>query len=257
MTTNYNNRSNNEPTKSAKPTNQWSKKILELVVKIGDIMRELAKIVGEIFVQGFKFIGTAFHEGLRIAMQGIYEVSRAMSSNKLLPVASFVGFTIASAVTWVQWQKVGVFLAGLMGISGFSASVIIGISVIAGFGLNIFQLGSEAYKLNRNLAKDYDKNNIDVNLQTQNPDTVKSRLNNWYSYQYKTLKRLRFLSYTIELGLVGITTLFFDSSTVGLVIAVFALFLPEASLKLLASTSSLAEISTTNDTPLSDRPSRF
>lgn len=156
-------------------------------------------------------------------------------------VVAITMFMIVCIIAGFQWWQIGVWLGGLM---GFDASVL-GIAsgfvgVMLGLGLNVYQLSPQLWKIRRDVAAWYAKNNVKLNHKSSGEATVKERQENWHSYDHRTLKSARYLTYGIETGLVLVyCALVQNFAFWAIVQAAVSLLLPEKSIEAVSSTISL------------------
>ena len=94
------------------------------------------------------------------------------------------------------------------------------------------------WKISRRFAEYYSDKNVNTELDSTDKQ-VKSRLNNWLSYDHSNLKAFRKMSYLLETGLMISYTLLANMNFWGLVLGAAALTLPELTIKFVSSTISL------------------
>jgi hypothetical protein len=150
---------------------------------------------------------------------------------------AIIFFSICVAIAGVQWYGIGVWLFqmfGLEGVWGFGGGLF-GLSL--GFGINVYQLAPELWKLQPQIAKAYDDLNIDPEAELDKP-ALKERLKYWLTYDHGTLKGMRLMSYMIETGLVLVyTALVGQFQFWAICVAACSLLAPEATLKGVAATT--------------------
>jgi hypothetical protein len=151
-------------------------------------------------------------------------------------VVAIIFFALVMAITGYQWWGIGVWLFSMFGLTqvwGVAGGMF---GLLLGYGINVYQLNPELWKLQPLMAKAYDRLNIDPEAQLDKPN-LKQKLDNWLSFDHKTLKGMRLMSYSIETGLVLTYTAFVGQFQFwSICIAAASLLLPEMSLKGLAAT---------------------
>jgi hypothetical protein len=202
-------------------------KILHAIAKIFDIIKALITITIEVIKSFFYFIVFLFSKGMEII------------SHPALPAVLAICAVVAVGALAVvpQWTMTGILIAKQL---RFNQAVAITVALMVGFGLNIYQLSSELWKVSQNIAQAmFDlKINPSENLPEE---TLSNRLKNWLSYDFAKSKSARNLSYMIEFGAVGLTLALTFASGVSpllmagsVVMAAASLFLPELVVKMAA-----------------------
>jgi hypothetical protein len=152
-------------------------------------------------------------------------------------IVAILAFGASTAIATLQWSLIGQWLGTLLGFNNIYgvASGIAG--VILGLGINIYQLAPQLWKLRRDIAKVYAEQNINTDLQEE--ETVKSKSQNWLSFDHKALKTARLISYSLETVLVLGYVAFTGFSFYAIIQAAVSLLLPEKCLEWTQSTISL------------------
>ncbi|MGB3652088.1 MAG: hypothetical protein WBA41_12865 [Rivularia sp. (in: cyanobacteria)] len=217
-------------TKSAKRT--WVQIAVMVVKRIFKWLRQLLTVLYEIM-----------QEALNTAVF-LFSIALKFMSAPTTPclLAIFVFGVVMTVTSW-QWYGLGAWFAQLLGITDNLNVLSVGAGVagvVVGLVLNVFQLGSEMWKISRRFATYYADKNVDPDFEESPEDAgVKKRLTNWLNHDHSNLKKFRKLTYIIETGLMIGYTLIANMDFWGLILGVVALFAPEASMKLVSSTISL------------------
>lgn len=217
--------------KDAKPS--WLQQAVRIVRLVFTKLRQALAVLGEILLE---ILNTAVYL-FSIALKFI----SAPSTPCLMAIALF---GLVLTFTTAQWVGMGAWWGKLLGISNFNFLWFYGLSGLGGFvglAINIFQLAPEMWKISRKFAKYYADKGVDVTYESADGEdqTVIDRLKNWLSEDHATLKKYRKASIVIEAILMIVYTLLGNLSFWGLVLGTCSLCLPEASIKLVASTISL------------------
>ena len=200
------------------------------------------------FVQ--KFFGV-----IRICVEVIFNVIRN-TMNLLVFFAHYIVETLASPtmpavisiavffavviITGAEWWSIGLWLMQLAGINqayGIGGGLF---GIALGFGVNVFQLSPELWKLQPLLAKAYSDLKIDPNAEALSEVTLKSKLGNWLTSDFGTLKNMRSVSYLFETALILVyTATVAKFGFMAIVQAAFSLCAPEWSLKGVGATTTV------------------
>lgn len=159
-----------------------------------------------------------------------------LSEPTLPTIVISIFFALTVLAAGYQWWGIGVWLSSIFGLTqvwGIAGGML---GLLFGFGINVFQLAPQLWKLDRSMAKAYDELDIDPEAQLDKP-TLKEKLKNWLSFDHKTLKGMRLTSYSIETGVV-LTYLAFVGQFQfwAICLAASSLLLPEKTLEALAAT---------------------
>ncbi|RUT02726.1 hypothetical protein DSM106972_056460 [Dulcicalothrix desertica PCC 7102] len=228
MQQNYKPGSNSSSDTAKKTKKTFWDGVTAIVKKIFRILRKLLTLLSEIL-----------HECLHTAVFLFSIAIKFISSPSTPCLLSIIIFGVVLIVTTGQWYALGLWfgrLFGLSSIGGYSAGFI---GLFFGVCVNAFQLSSEMWKISRQFAEYYSKNNVNPNLETDADVSVKQRLTQWLSHDHKNLKAARRISYIVETTLMITYTLLGNFNPFGLILGVLSLFAPEFALKFVASTISL------------------
>jgi hypothetical protein len=150
---------------------------------------------------------------------------------------AILAFGASTAIAALQWSLIGQWLGTLLrfrDIYGIGASIA---GVMLGLGINIYQLAPQLWKLRRDIAKVYAEQKVNTDLQEE--ETVQNKAQNWLSFDHKTLKTARLISYSLETALIVGYVVFTDFNFSAIVQAAVSLLLPEKCLEWTQSTISL------------------
>lgn len=153
-------------------------------------------------------------------------------------VVAIIAFGAVSTIAAFQWFQIGVWLGRMLhfkSIYGIAAGVS---GVILGTGINVYQLAPQLWKIRRDIAKAYGDLGIDTDFEADE-ETVKTRQQNWLSFDHSALKKTRLASYAIETALVLGYVFASGLNFFAIIQAAVSLLLPERMLELVASTVSV------------------
>lgn len=150
-------------------------------------------------------------------------------------VIAIIFFLGSVGISVFQWVGIGRWLFTLFGVStaSFFGYQIAGgfFGLLLGFGINVYQMSPELWKLTPQVAKAYVGLSIDPEAELEKP-TLQNKLSQWLTYDHGTLKGLRLVSYTIETVLTLCYTVFASGlSFSSVMISAASLLLPEFTLK--------------------------
>jgi hypothetical protein len=152
-------------------------------------------------------------------------------------VVAITFFTIFVVIAGYQWYGIGVWLFQMFGLSeawGIGGGLF---GLLLGFGINVYQLAPELWKLQPLIAKAYSDLHIDPEAELEKP-TLKEKLTQWLTYDHGTLKGMRLMSYCIETGLVlTYTAIVGQFQFWAICVAAASLLAPEWTLKGVAATT--------------------
>lgn len=152
-------------------------------------------------------------------------------------VVAITFFAIFVAIAGYQWFGIGIWLFSLFGVGsawGIGGGLF---GLLLGFGINVYQLAPELWKLQPLIAKAYDDLSIDPEAELEDP-SLKAKLTHWLTYDHRTLKGMRLMSYGLETGLVlTYTALVGGFQFWAIFIAAASLLAPEWTLKGVAATT--------------------
>lgn len=148
---------------------------------------------------------------------------------------SFFGIFVAIAA--YQWAGIGVWLFSMFGLKGAWGIAGSSFGLLLGFGINVYQLAPELWKLQPEIAKAYSNMSIDPDAELDEP-TLQNKISNWLTYDHGTLKGMRLMSYCVETGLVLAYTAFVGGFEFwSIAVAAASLLAPEWTLKGVAATT--------------------
>lgn len=195
---------------------------------------------------------SAFFNILRIAIEIIFSVIKnAMAllvflfrylvellAHPTMPsVVAITFFGIFVAIAAYQWWGIGIWIFswfGLREVWGVAGGVF---GLLVGFGINIYQLSPELWKMQPLIAKAYVDLNIDPDSELGKP-TLTNKIQQWLTYDHGTLKGMRQVSYILETALVLSYTAFVGQFQFwSILIAAASLLAPEWTLKGVAATT--------------------
>ena len=205
----------------------WDKRVTGLVDKIGRVIRSIWDILYKIIQQTIESVNYIVRLLIRLV------INPSATIFFCLGLLAFV-----TVVTSVQWWQIGVWIGVMTGVPSLMGWGLGLVGMIAGLFINIEELSPELHKIDESLAKAYDKMGGRLD-HTPEPENLKDRLANWFSYDMALAKKGRLVSYVAEsavvLSYIFITGLTFQA----IVIALIALIFPEVTVKYLASKTSL------------------
>lgn len=194
----------------------------------------------------------AFFNVLRIAIEIVFSVIKnAMAllvfffrflvellAHPTMPsVVAIIFFGIFVAIAAYQWWGIGGWLFSLIGLTnawGFAGGTF---GLLLGFGINIYQLSPELWKMQPLMAKAYADLNIDPDAELKAP-TLQDKIKQWLTYDHGTLKGMRQVSYIVETALVLSYTAFVGQFQFWAILtAAASLLAPEWTLKGVAATT--------------------
>lgn len=211
-------------TKTKEP---WDKRVISLVDKIGRVFRSVWDILYKITQQ--------FIETINYLVPLVTKTVINPTATIFFCLALLVFVTL---ITGFQWWEIGVWAGRMIGMPNLLGLGLGAVGIAVGLFLNIEELSPELHKIHENLARAYDKMGVKLD-HTPEPENLKDRLSNWFSYDLALAKKGRLLSYAIESAIVlsfaFMTGLTFQS----IVVALISLTCPEFVVKYLASKTSL------------------
>ena len=213
--------------KSAKPKKNFMTFINNIVRKVFYVFRMIIHLAWSIIENGMQLIMFFFNYIIKIL------------ANPTTPcVVAILAFASVSTIAAMQWFQIGVWL-GIW----FHFKTIYGIAsgvagVLLGTGINVYQLAPTLWKIRKDVARAYAELNVDTDFEAES-ETVKSKQQNWLSFDHNLLKKTRLISYGIETGLVLCFVFLNGLNFFAIIQAAVSLLLPEKMLELVASTVSV------------------
>lgn len=166
-------------------------------------------------------------------------IVETLASPTMPAVISIAVFFAVVVITGAEWWSIGIWLFSLAGIGqayGIGGGLF---GMGLGFGVNVFQLSPELWKLQPLLAKAYSDLNINPDAE-KSDTTLKSKLGNWLTSDFGTLKNMRSISYLFETALIIVyTATVAKFGFMAIVQAAFSLLVPEWSIKGVAATTTV------------------
>lgn len=200
--------------------------ILNVVNKIFNVIRALIEILFSII----KNLMTVIVFFMRFLVEVI--------AHPTMPaVVAIIFFALVMVITGYQWWGIGVWLFSMFGLTqvwGIAGGLF---GILLGFGINVYQLSPELWKLQPLMAKAYQQLDIDPEADLDKP-TLQEKISKWLTFDHKTLKMMRLTSYSIETALVLTYTVFVGQLQFwSIALAAASLLLPEITLKGVAATT--------------------
>lgn len=216
-------------TQSAKKIN-WADKISGFISKIFSAVKSLIRFAWEVVMHCMSTITFFFTFLLKVIADPATPCTVA--------IVFFIG---VSSVAAAQWWAIGVWLGQIFGVSSAIGGIGMGATgMLFGFGINIFQLSPQLWRLRRDVAKAYGKLGVDPSFHGEEDESIQSRNTHWFSYDHRGLKGARLVSYGLETSIVLGYCAIGQSLAFGAILsAAISLILPEKSLELLSSAVSL------------------
>lgn len=210
--------------------NDWQDKVSSFIGKFFSILKGIVRFAWEFVMRTMALITFFFSFLLK-----------AIADPSTPCVVAIVFFMFVSAIAASQWWAIGVWAGKVFGVKSGMAGVSSGlVGSLFGFGINIYQLSPQLWKLRKDVAEVYGKLEVDPNFENDTEDTLDSRKANWLSYDHRNLKGARLVSYGLEASIVlGYCTIAQSLAFGAIIQATISLLLPEKSLELLANTVSL------------------
>jgi hypothetical protein len=202
--------------------------ISNLIKKVFQLLRYVIHVVWELVRNSMQLIVFLFSYIVKIC-----------SEPSTPCVLSIVLFGIVCTVAVSQWYQIGVWFGGVFGVSNAFGLGAGSLGVLTGVIINSFQLAPQLWKIRKDIAQAYSDLNIKTDQEEDEPINVKERMGDWLSYDHKTLKRTRLVTYAVETGLVLGYCFSSGLNFVAIIQAAISLFLPENCLGLVASTVSV------------------
>lgn len=215
-------------TQSMKKIN-WQEKISNAIAKLFSLVKAVIRFAWEVVMHCMSTITFFFTFLLKVVADP--------STPCVVAIVFFMG---VSAVAAAQWWGIGLWIGQLFGVSSASGFLGMGATgMMFGFGINIFQLSPQLWRLRKDVAKAYGK--LGVNPEFDNDEeTIQSRNVHWFSYDHRGLKGARLVSYGLEASIVLAYCVIAQTLAFGAIFqAAISLLLPEKSLKLLSNAVSL------------------
>ena len=213
--------------KSAKPKKNFMTFINNIVRKVFYVFRMIIHLAWSIVENGMQLIMFFFNYIIKIL------------ANPTTPcVVAILAMIAVSTIATLQWFQIGVWLGRM-----FHFKTIYGIAsgvagVLLGTGINVYQLAPTLWKIRKDVARAYAELNVDTDFEAES-ETVKSKQQNWLSFDHSLLKKTRLISYGIETGLVLGFVFLNGLNFFAIIQAAVSLLLPEKMLELVASTVSV------------------
>lgn len=205
----------------------WDKKVGSTIDKVYSIIRSIGELLYKIA-----------HQAMDTVIFLVTLVTK-LFVNPNATIAMCIAFLIfITLITAYQWWQIGFWIGKMVGMPKVLGWGLGTVGMAAGLFLNVEELSPELHKISEGLAKAFDKMNVKTDHVTD-PDNIKDRLANWYSYDMALAKKGRLVSYGTETALV-VTYIFGTGLTLqAITVAVVSLTCPEAAIKYLSSKISL------------------
>ena len=205
----------------------WDKKVEEAIAKFFRALKSIWRLLYKILYQ---------------AMDSVIFLVTLITKlivNPTATIAMCIAFLcFVTVLTAFQWWQIGFWIGQMLGMPTVLGWGLGTIGMAAGLFLNIEELSPELHKISESLARAFDKMNVKPDHVVE-PDNIKDRLANWYSYDMALAKKGRLLSYAVETAIV-IGYVFGTGLTLqAIVIAFVSLTCPEVAIKYLSSKTSL------------------
>lgn len=150
---------------------------------------------------------------------------------------AIVFFAIFAGVAGYQWWGIGAWILSWFGVPSVWGIAGGFFGLLLGFGINIYQLAPELWKLQPAMAKAYSDLKINPDAELESP-TLQNKIEQWLTYDHGTLKGMRQISYIAETGLVLTYTAFVGGFQFwAVLVAAASLLMPELTLKGVAATT--------------------
>lgn len=205
----------------------WDKKVGEAISKFFRVLKSIWQLIYKIIYQAMD------------SMIFLVTLITKLIVNPTATIAMCIGFLcFVTILTAFQWWQIGFWIGKMLGMPSLLGWGLGTIGMAAGLFLNIEELSPELHKISESLARAFDKMNVKTD-HVLDPENIKDRLANWYSYDMALAKKGRLLSYAIETAIV-IGYVFGTGLTLqAIVIAFVSLTCPEVAIKYLSSKTSL------------------
>jgi hypothetical protein len=205
----------------------WDKRATGLVDKVGRVIRSLWDILYKIIQQTIETVNYVVRLIIRLVINPTATIFFCLG------LLAFV-----TVITSIQWWQIGVWVGVLTGVPSLMGWGLGLVGMIGGLFINIEELSPELHKIDESLARAYDKMGVKLD-HTPEPESLKDRLANWFSYDMALAKKGRLVSYVAESAIV-LSYIFMTGLTFQvIIIAVISLICPEIVVKYLASKTSL------------------
>ncbi len=202
--------------------------ITNIIKKFFQLLRYLIHIVWEIVKNSMQLIVFLFGYIVKLC-----------SEPSTPCILAIIAFGLVTTVATTQWYAIGIWLGRLFGITNVLGIGAGALGVLTGAIINSFQLAPQLWKIRKDIAKAYQDLNIKTDHEEDEPNNVKERMGDWLSYDHKTLKRTRLISYAVETALVLGYCFSTGLNFIAIIQAAVSLILPERALGLVASTTSV------------------
>jgi FtsH-binding integral membrane protein len=211
----------------SKTKEPWDKRVGSMVEKVGRVLRSIWDILYKIIQQAIETINY------------LVTLITKLLINPTATIVFWIGaLALVTILTAVQWWQIGVWIGQILRTPQFLGWSLGTVGMMGGLFLNIEELSPELHKIHENLARAYDKMGVKLD-HTPEPDNIKDRLANWFSYDMSLAKKGRLFSYAVEAALV-LSFVFLTGLTLqAIALAVISLVLPEVVIKCLSSKTSL------------------
>ena len=207
----------------------WADRVSKAIEKFFAILKDTIRLACEFITRTMGLVTVGFALLLKIIAEP--------STPCVVAIIAFMGISTVAAL---QWWAIGVWWGKMFGFSalwGMGAGLA---GSLVGFGINIFQLSPQLWRLRKDVTKSYLELGVNPSFAPTEPETIESKSTHWLSFDHKNLKRARLASYLSETAIVISYCAFAQSfSLYAIVQAGVSLFLPEQSLELLSSVVSL------------------
>lgn len=233
-------------TQSMKKIN-WQEKISNAIAKVFSLVKAVIRFAWEVVMHCMSTITFFFTFLLKVVADP--------STPCVVAIVFFIG---VSAVAAAQWWGIGVWAGQLFGISNGLTGMGMGATgMLFGFGINIFQLSPQLWRLRKDVARAYGKLAVNPHFEGDE-ETIQSKNTHWFSYDHRGLKGARLVSYGLETSIVlGYCAIAQSLAFSAIIQAAVSLLLPEKSLQLLSNAVSLmGAVSEEVTKPADDEPKR-
>lgn len=203
-------------------------KITEILRKIFRFLKALIHFLGELVSNFMGLVSYLF--------QWVVKIASDPSSPAFVAIVLFI---IVSVIAGFNWFQIGTWLGSVFGLSEIAGIGLGAVGVLVGLGLNIFQLSSELWKVQRSIANAYKGLGVDPDTKLEKP-TLNQKLAKWSSYDHRTLKNTRSFSYVFETVVIATYTVLGAQLTpISIIISAISLICPEYTLHMVSSMTSL------------------
>ena len=201
-------------------------KALGLVAKIFAVFKAIANV-----------IFSALRNILALTVFLGKHIVDLLASPTFPAVIAITAFFFVVVLAGMQWASIGVWLFKLVGLgNGFYSASMFG--MILGFGINVFQLSPEVWKIQKPLAQAFKSLKIDPDAKLEDK-SLDAKLNDWLTYDFGVLKAARNINYAIETGIVLCFTAATGFGFFSIAMAGSMLLLPEQLIKFIGAAASV------------------